>query len=633
MNANCVQRKLIVKIFYKLFSLSRPTKRAIQVMVDCALISLCFWLAMALRLDGLLTEIKLKSWFTLVAIIPLTIFTFARLGLYRSMVRYMTDKAVTVILIGAVVSSGAMFSVSQYFSLEVPRSVPGIYFSILVMATGGTRLLMRTLYLVYKDAGRLPVAIYGAGSAGRLLLRSLQEHQNYRPELFVDDDTKLQGTDIEGTPILGFDAAKKKISKSGMQMAFIAIGDNDTEGQRKAATSMASLGLEVRIIPKIADLIAGRAKISSLRRLEIEELLGREKVQPNPALMSRTIDGRSVMVTGAGGSIGSELCRQAVTLNPSRLVLVEASEYALYTIMEELNAVVRTQNYALELVPVLGSVTRQEVIEKAIIENDVATIFHAAAYKHVPLVEENASEAVRNNVLGTHLLAQAAGRLGVRHFVFISTDKAVRPTSIMGATKRLAELSVSAAANVHSNTSFCSVRFGNVLGSSGSVVPKFEKQIKSGGPITLTHPDIIRYFMTIQEAAQLVIQASAMAENGNVFVLDMGKPVRILDLAHTICALHGKYLHTDETKKAPADAITLDVTGLRPGEKLFEELLVTGLELDTLHPKIKCEPSVGSALPSDIDIAIDRLLKCHGNEVIAKALAEMPLDYKMDKRH
>ncbi|MBF9055269.1 polysaccharide biosynthesis protein [Rhodobacterales bacterium HKCCA1065] len=619
-------------IINKIFSLPRPAKRIIQVTSDSVIIVFCFWLAMALRLDGIFTQIQPQSWMTLVAVMPVTIVTFAWLGLYRAVVRYMADRAVTVILIGAAVSSAVMFVTSQYFVLEVPRSVSGIYFSLLVLTTGGKRLAMRSLYLAARDFDRAPVAIYGAGEAGRLLMRSLQESKNYRPALFIDDNTRLLGTTMSGIPILSLEMAKKKISEDDVKTALIAIGDDDPKGRRQAALSMTDLGLEARMMPKMSDLISGRVRVSALRSVKIEELLGREPVEPDQTLMNRTTRERSVMITGAGGSIGSELCRQILRQHPRRLVILDVSEYALYTITEELIAATKTREYDVELVPVLGSVTRQDVIESAIKENAVETLFHAAAYKHVPLVEQNAIEAVRNNTLGTHLTAQAAGRLGVQHFALISTDKAVRPTNIMGATKRLAELAVLEAANAHPGTKFCSVRFGNVLGSSGSVVPKFERQIQRGGPITLTHPDITRYFMTIPEAAQLVIQASTMAERGDVFLLDMGEPVRILDLARTMCALHARHLHTDEAKKAPEGAIMLEITGLRPGEKLYEELLVTGLEANTSHPKIKCEQSAGTKI-TDVGAVIDSLLEQRSNAAIANALATLPLEYQMDGAH
>ena len=619
-------------IIKKIFSLPRPAKRVIQVTSDGVMVVFCFWLAMALRLDGILTEIKPKSWMTLTTVIPVTIFIFARLGLYRSVVRYMAERAVTVILIGAATSSAVMFLTSQYFLLEVPKSVSGIYLTLLVLSTGGTRLLMRAIYLGARESDRAPVAIYGAGEAGRLLVRLLHESKNYRPALIIDDDASLHGTTVSGIPILPLEAAKKKTSEDGVKTALIAIGDSDPKGRRQAAFSMTELGLEVRMMPKMSDLISGRIRVSNLRNVKIEELLSRDPVEPDYTLMSQTTRGRSVMVTGAGGSIGSELCQQILRQLPRRLVLLEVSEYALYTITEELTAAIMTQEYDVELVPVLGSVTRQDVIERAIKENAVETLFHAAAYKHVPLVEQNASEAVRNNALGTQLIAQAAGRLGVQHFALISTDKAVRPTSIMGATKRLAELAVSEAARAHPGTKFCSVRFGNVLSSSGSVVPKFEKQIREGGPITLTHPDITRYFMTIREAAQLVIQASAMADKGDVFLLDMGDPVRILDLARTMCALHTQHLHTDLTKEAPEGAIKLEVTGLRPGEKLYEELLVTGLEENTPHPRIKCEQTAGKEL-TNLGSEIDSLLRLHGDSAVAQALSNLPLEYTMDNSH
>jgi FlaA1/EpsC-like NDP-sugar epimerase len=589
-------------------------------------------MAIALRLDGIFTDIMPKAWLTLATVIPATLFIFARLGLYRAIVRFMAERAVAVILIGAATSSAVMFATSQYFALEVPRSVSGIYFSLFVLTTGGTRLVMRALFLAAKDAGRTPVVIYGAGEAGRVLLRSLQDSNNYRPSLIIDDDARMQGTTVSGTPVLPLKTAMKKISEEGVKTALIAIGDNNIEGRRKAAEIMAGLGLEVRLMPKLSDLISGRIKISSLPRIKIEELLGRDTVKPDPTLMAKTVKGRSVMITGAGGSIGSELCRQAVRQYPRRLVLFEVSEYALYQIIEELTATVEALKINVELVSVLGSVTDQKVIENTISAYAVETIFHAAAYKHVPLVEENALEAVKNNALGTFLTAQAAGRLGVKWFALISTDKAVRPTNIMGATKRLAEIGVAAAAKTYPSTKFCSVRFGNVLGSSGSVVPKFEKQIQEGGPITLTHPEITRYFMTATEAAELVIQASALAENSNVFLLDMGKPVKILELARTMCTLQGRQLHTDEMREAPKDAIRLKITGLRPGEKLYEELLITGLEIATLHPRIKCEVAAETKIV-DVGQVINNLLEQRSTAAIVNALTTLPLEYQMDKTY
>ncbi|MBF9028580.1 polysaccharide biosynthesis protein [Rhodobacterales bacterium FZCC0188] len=589
-------------------------------------------MAMALRLDGIFTQINPISWMTLFMVIPSTILIFGRLGLYRAIVRFMAEKAVASILVGAFLSAVIMFATNLFFTLGVPRSVPVIYFSLLVLTTGGTRMLMRTLHLAAKDVGRIPVVVYGAGETGRLLMRSLQESRNYRPSLFIDDNKRLQGTSISDIPVLPLETAKKTILDQGIKIALIAIGQNERKAQRQAASAMTSLGLEVRMAPKLSDLMSGRVKISALRKLRIEELLGRDVVEPDTNLMNRTIQGQSVMITGAGGSIGSELCHQIIRHSPRRIVLFELSEHALYKITEELRDTIKAHKYLVELVPVLGSVVQQEIIENVIAENAVEAIFHAAAYKHVPLVEENAIEGIRNNALGTYSTAQAAGRLGVHNFVLISTDKAVRPTNIMGATKRLAELAVLEAADTYPQTKFCSVRFGNVLGSSGSVVPKFEQQIKMGGPLTLTHPDITRYFMTVHEAAQLVIQASAMATRGDVFVLDMGDPIRIIDLARTMCSINGLMLHTDKTQEAPKGSISLEITGLRPGEKLYEELLVTGTELNTSHSRIKREQHTTNQI-DEIGPVIDRLLQLRGNAALAEALAQLPLEYKMDQRY
>lgn len=587
---------------------------------------------MALRLEGIFTEIKLTTWMALALVTPATLFTFARLGLYRAIVRYAAEKVALSIIIGAAISATVLFLTTQYFALAVPRSVPLIYFSLVLLTTAGTRLFIRTIYLNSRDVSRSPVAIYGAGEAGRFMLRALQESKNYRPSLFIDDNAYLHGSDIAGTPILPLQLAREKIAADGVKTALIAISDTDLKGQRQAAAMMADLGLEVRMMPKVSDLISGRLKISSLRKVRIDELLGRDVVKPIPELMSRTIRGKSVMITGAGGSIGSELCRQILNQDPRRIILYEISEYALYTIVEDITATIAAQKLDIELIPKLGSVTNQATVEATIIQNNVDTIFHAAAFKHVPIVEVNAREAVRNNAFGTYITAHAAGRLGIKYFALISTDKAVRPTNIMGATKRLAEFTVSDAAMNYPNTKFCSVRFGNVLGSSGSVVPKFEKQILNGGPLTLTHPEITRYFMTIPEAAQLVIQASALADTGNIFLLDMGEPIRILDLARKMCALHSKRLFAGEKIAAPEGAIQLEITGLRPGEKLYEELLITGLEVNTIHPKIRYEPP-SNVTGIDWKATIENILNMDSDLKIANALSDLPLEYKMDAIH
>jgi FlaA1/EpsC-like NDP-sugar epimerase len=360
--------------------------------------------------------------------------------------------------------------------------------------------------------------------------------------------------------------------------------------------------------------------------VRVEELLGREPVPPIPELMSKTTSGRSVMVTGAGGSIGSELCRQILDHRPKRLVLFDVSEYALYRIHEELTERLAAACSECELLPVLGSVVRKDLVARTITENTVETLFHAAAYKHVSLVEANVLEGVRNNVFGTEAVAEAAGELGVKNFTLISTDKAVRPTNVMGATKRLAELVMQAKAQTYLGTKYCAVRFGNVLGSSGSVIPKFEKQIATGGPITLTHPEITRYFMTIPEAAQLVVQASAMATRGEIYLLDMGEPVKILDLAKTMARLHGRPAHLEGEDTGGSGAIRINVTGLRPGEKLYEELLVDGRQVPTDHPRVMCEISE----PAAMEVINGLLKQINGYSQsmrVVELLSNAPLDF------
>lgn len=615
------------KLIKKIFGLSRLTKRLIQVIGDTITVTLCFWLAIALRLNGILTEIKLEAWLVLVAVVPITILSFVLLGLYRAVVHHMAEKAIKYIVTGSLISAAVMFATNQYYGLGVPRSVPGIYFFLLVVAIGATRLIMRLLYLAGKDSNRLPVAVYGTGESGALLIRSLEDSRDYRASVIIDDDTELQGSTILNIPVLSLEGAKKVIEAENIRTALIALDDDRITTKQRAAKSMIALGLEVRDIPNLSDIVSGRIRISALPNIKIEELLGREAVAPSHTLMSKTVKGTSVLVTGAGGSIGSELCRQIFKLQPHSLVMLEANEYALYNIAEELAVVAEAEKYDVKLFPVLGSVTQKEVIERTIFDRNVQTIFHAAAYKHVPLVESNAVEAVRNNVLGTYVVCKAAGKFDVKNLTLISTDKAVRPTNIMGATKRLSELILQRASVEFPKSKFCAVRFGNVLGSSGSVVPKFKRQILQGGPITITHKDITRYFMTVEEAAQLVLQASAMSSRWDVYVLDMGEPVRILDLAKTMCVLHGKKIGTEHDTSS--DTINIQITGLRPGEKLYEELLITGNEQPTEHKRIKREIE-NNNISIDFEMLIEQLLSQTNNDAIAKILASLPLDYTMD---
>ncbi|WP_340302345.1 polysaccharide biosynthesis protein [Roseobacter sp. HKCCD7870] len=613
-----------------LFGLSRGTKRLIQVAFDALAIVFCFWLAMALRLDGNVMAMTARPWLVLIPVIPVTIFAFVMLGLYRAVIRYMADRAVRTVAIGVLISALAMFALSQGLNLRVPRSVPGIYLALLLIVVGGTRFVMRGIYLSTQAATREPVLIYGAGEAGRQVLQALEQSRNYRPALFVDDNGKLSGSEIGGVRIVRPEQARARIKNLGIKTALIAIPDNNPAGRRHAAQVLADLGLEVRVIPNMSDLVSGRVRISELRRITVEELLGREPVPPLPDLMSKTTHAKSVMVTGAGGSIGSELCRQILEQKPSKLVLFENSEFALYRILEDLQAWLAPRDHPTELIPILGSVTHEGRVSRAITENAVETLFHAAAFKHVPLVEANILEGLRNNVFGTKYVAEAAGRLGIKNFTLISTDKAVRPTNVMGATKRVAELVMQATAKAYPDTRFCAVRFGNVLGSSGSVIPKFTDQIRRGGPITLTDPEITRYFMTIPEAAQLVIQANAMAKAGEIYLLDMGEPIKILELARTMARLQGRKTYIAGQEAPIADGLAIEITGLRPGEKLYEELLVDDGAAATAHPRIMLEPAQNAADPSDTLRALAALEAALQAEDAAQALAllrDMPIAY------
>lgn len=608
------------------FASSRGIKRSIQVVFDLFAMLICFWAAMVLRLDGITATFGANSWFVMIFVAPVTIFTFARLGLYRAVVRFMADRALKAVALGVAISAVTMFAISQMFGLFVPRSVPAIYFALLLIAVGGTRMLMRSVYLSLRDQERAPVLIYGAGEEGRQILQALEQSRNYRPALFVDEDAKLRGSEIGGLRIVGLDQVESVAGRLGVKTALLSISGGHRERQRHAAKLLADFGLEVRVIPSVSDLVSGRVRVSQLQRINVVELLGREPVPPIPELMGKTVTGKSVLVTGAGGSIGSEICRQILDQAPRRIVLFEVSEFALYRILEELTERLASLGRRTELVAVLGSVARNDLIDRTIRVHEIETLFHAAAYKHVPLVEANAVEGLLNNVIGTHVVAEAAGRLGVSHFTLISTDKAVRPTNIMGATKRLAEFAMQAASEAYRDTRYCAVRFGNVLASSGSVIPKFEKQIAAGGPITLTHPEITRYFMTIPEAAQLVVQASSMAKSGEIYLLDMGEPIKILDLARAMARLQGRETFLRGVETSRDGAIEIEVTGLRPGEKLYEELLVTGEEMQTRHPRIMCEPS-RDVNRSDVLKWLGMLQAFDDNLELAAALKQLPLGY------
>jgi FlaA1/EpsC-like NDP-sugar epimerase len=415
------------------------------------------------------------------------------------------------------------------------------------------------------------------------LASALRSGHEYMPVAFIDDKKALQGASIASIKVHSSDGLDELIAKRRIKEILLAMPSLSKGEQKRILDKLEPLKIKIKVTPPIESLLSGELRVQDVREIEIEDLLGRDQVVPDARLISTCISGKAVMVTGAGGSIGSELCRQIIRLRPARLILLDMSEFALYSIEQELRALRASLEFDTELIPFLGSVLEQEKCKRILTVFSVETIYHAAAYKHVPLVEHNPIEGIRNNVFGTLSIAQAAIEARVTSFVLISTDKAVRPTNVMGSSKRLAELILQAFAKQKTNTRFCMVRFGNVLGSSGSVVPLFRRQIMAGGPITVTHPEITRYFMTIPEAAQLVLQAGAMGEGGDVFVLDMGEPVKIMDLAKRMVHLSGLEVRSDAT---PDGTIEIQHVGLRPGEKLYEELLIGENVEGTEHPLI-----------------------------------------------
>ena len=571
-----------------LLGLPRPIKRLISVCADI------FFLVSSLIAAYILTqqdsgldvgEIALAYSVTL----PVTLLIFTKLGLYRAVIRYIGQHALGAVLAGIVSSAFVLTLLFALLQVHDKGNLIFVYAILSLVSSGGLRLLAR-MFLVQRNNGHKErVLIYGAGSSGRQLAQALMNGEQYNPVVFIDDDTTLHRSTILGVPV-GAPAQISSLIKSyNISRILLALPSVSRARRREVLDALEELPIPVQSIPGMSDLVDGSMRIDELQDVKIEDLLGRDPVAPKTKLLRANIRNKVVMVTGAGGSIGSELCRQIINGEPTALVLFELSEFGLYAIEQELAATLKQRELDIKLIPILGTVQNQSRLEKVMQAFNVQTVYHAAAYKHVPLVEYNVVEGVRNNVFGTWYAAEAAIASGVETFVLISTDKAVRPTNVMGASKRMAELVLQALSQRQKNTRFCMVRFGNVLGSSGSVVPLFREQIRKGGPITVTHKDIIRYFMTIPEAAQLVLQAGAMGHGGDVFVLDMGEPVKIADLAKRMVHLMGLEVKDDIH---PNGDIEIGFTGLRPGEKLYEELLIGENVRETAHPRIMAASEV-----------------------------------------
>ena len=584
--------KNLKKFLNLILSLPRYTKKIIVILIDITLCIISFWLALYLRLDEF---ISIRGNLLIVALIStgVTIIVFWLFGLYRTMFRYSGKYALTSISFAVSTYGLLYFSIITIYGIAgVPRSIGILQPLILFFVIGGSRLIIKYIFninsLVEKKLLTLQHAlVYGAGSAGRQLVSSLENNAQIKIMGFIDDDPLLHDQVIQGKDIFSPNDLSKVIKTKNINLILLAFPSVNRSKRMRILKNISKYKVIVRTLPSINDLVEGKISFSDIRDLDVADILGRDLILPDKYLLNKNISNKVVLITGAGGSIGSELSRQIVKLNPCKLILVEMSEYSLYKINQDLEEIKKKLaiNHELEIISLLASVQDEVRISKILKTYKPDTLYHAAAYKHVTMVEENICEGIKNNIFGTLVMAKAAISAKVSNFVLISSDKAVRPTNIMGASKRIAELCLMALAEnpKNLNTKLCTVRFGNVLDSSGSVIPKFKKQIIDGGPITLTHSDVTRYFMTISEASQLVIQAGAMSEGSEVFVLDMGEPIKIKQLAKRIVELSGLSVLDEDNQEGD---IKIEIIGLRPGEKLYEELLIGDNPQITQHPKI-----------------------------------------------
>ena len=568
--------------------LSRTVKQMLMMLADCVMLGLALWLSFALLGTEFFSINEGVTFYFVLANIA-SVIVFLRIGLYRAILLYMGLQSGFIVLQGVTISTGLLVATSYFFlpTESYDNAIFPIYWMIALLFVGGSRFVAKVALqnLIQNFRPKEPVIIYGAGSSGMQLVAALQNGDQYLPVAFVDDSRSLIGSTVHGIRVYSPGALLDLVENFSVRQILLAIPSATHVERKEILNRLEHLPVHVKTVPDLFDMVSGKVGVDEIRDIDIEDLLGRDIVPPNPKLLGACITGRSVMVTGAAGSIGSELCRQILMLKPSRLVLLDSFEYGLYTVENELLETKATIDGGeqIELIALLGNVCNAQLMEHAMKRFAVNTVYHVAAYKQVPMVESNIIEGVQNNIFGTLISAQAAEKTGVTNFVLISTDKAVRPTNFMGATKRFAEQVLQAMAYNKSKTCFSMVRFGNVLGSSGSVVPLFRRQISLGGPVTVTHPEVTRYFMTVQEAAQLVIQAGSMATGGDVFVLDMNEPIKIVDLAKKMVHLMGYDVKDENSYKGD---IAIEYTGLRAGEKLYEELLIGESVTGTEHPKI-----------------------------------------------
>jgi FlaA1/EpsC-like NDP-sugar epimerase len=568
-----------------LVNLNKRYKQLIQFFCDIIFILLSFILTLYIQNETIIFLHNTKVWIVLISVIFIHLITCYLLGLYKAIVRHISTETIRHTGIGAIVAAIFMYVSSQLFKINITINIIFIFSLLLFCLQLGARVALKQFYINYFTINKKSVAIYGAGNAGLQILNSISKGSDYLPKMFIDDNENLIGRRVANLNIYSMAQAEKLFIKQNIDVLLIAIPSLPYNIKKNILTQLQKYPMQIKAMPSLKDLVEGPVKINDLKALSIKDLLGRNTVEPNLELMSKNIKDKVVLITGAGGSIGSELSRQIIKCKPKTLLLLDNSEAALFLINNEINTLIKDQGTKFEVIPVLCSIQNNSQILKVLKKFKVQTIFHAAAYKHVPLVENNIIEAIRNNVFGTKSICGMAIEAKVENFILISSDKAVRPTNFMGSTKRMSELICQDLA-LKKITNFSMVRFGNVLGSSGSVIPTFQEQINKGGPITVTHKDVTRFFMTITEAAQLVLQASSMSTGNDIFILDMGSPVKIIDLAYKMVHLQGlkPYLETPDGHRS--GDIAISISNLRPGEKLYEELLLGENSIKTLHPKI-----------------------------------------------
>lgn len=578
------------KFLTRLFNLNRSLKKIIIIALDVFIIFISFFISMKLRLELNYFIYDTKFWLILLLISPLGVISYLYFGLYMPVIRFISGQIIKTIFKCSFVLTIFLIILSQFPYFQIPRTVPFIFLIVNFIMIGGLRVLVKLIFINLNKFNKKRVAIYGTNIQGRQLLSILYQSTVYNPIIFFTDDNSIIGSEINGLKVYSFKKDLNNLSKFKIDTLLVTTKNQPNNIKKQIINIIQNYPLEIKAVLDPNSIINSSENLTMLKEITIEDLLNREPIKPKKDLMSKNINNKVIFVSGAGGSIGSEICRQILNLAPKTIILFDHSEYFLYKIYEELSFNITSKKHSIKIKPILGSVQDENLLHKLFAEEKVSIVFHAAAYKHVNLVEKNIFETIKNNIFGTEVICSVSQKFKVENFILISSDKAVRPTNYMGATKRVAELICQSFQKSKSKTNFSLVRFGNVIGSSGSVIPKFDNQIKNGGPVTVTHKDVERYFMTIQEAAQLVIQSVTLAKGNDIFILDMGTPIKIIDLAKKMISLKGfmPYLKMkkNENNIQSQKKIQIVVTGLNKGEKLYEELMFDNNPIKTLHPRI-----------------------------------------------